>query len=98
MSLPHLVDATAPTMRADAPAWCTSGLSNEHLAAECIGYYQLGSTGGSVTPTTAAADCPQHLRCAGVCLNAEEVCPATEHNASSRLRPYDEPEPPPLFR
>lgn len=98
VSLPRLVDATSPTMRADAPAWCTSGLSNERLAAECIGYYQLGSTGGSVTPTTAPGDCPQHLRCAGVCLAADEVCPATEHNASSRLRPYDDPEPPPLFR
>lgn len=98
VSLPRLVDATAPTMRADAPPWCTSGLSNERLAAECIGYYQLGSTGGSITPTTAPADCPQHLRCAGVCLGADEVCPATERNASSRLRPYDDPEPPPLFR
>lgn len=98
LSLPRLVDATAPTMRADAPAWCTNGLSEERLAAECIGYYQLGSTGASLTPTTAPGDCPQHLRCAGVCLAADEVCPATEHNASSRLRPYDDPEPAPLFR
>lgn len=94
LNLPRLVEATSPTLRPGAPEWCVEAPAGDRVATECLAFYQLGSTGGSIRPPPATATCPQHLRCAGVCLPAGELCPATTQDDSPRLRPFEEPEPP----
>jgi hypothetical protein len=88
IGLPQLQEATPPGMREGAPPWCLTGAAMAQPPVECIAFYTLGN-GESATPATKVQDCPQHQKCAGVCLKEGEVCPAVEPNQSKRLDPYD---------
>ncbi len=93
LSLPTLSDPGSPTMRREAPAYCRTGQSlDASLQFSCIPYYQLGPGQTAKAGAPALADCPQHRRCNGTCLDEGAVCPAPWSGASGsdRLSPYEE--------
>ena len=93
LTLPSVSDAGSPTMRREAPAYCRTGQSlDASLQFSCIPYYQLGPGQTAKAGAPALADCPQHRRCNGTCLDEGAVCPAPWSGAagSDRLSPYEE--------
>lgn len=93
LTLPSVSSPGAPRMRPEAPAYCrTGGTSDPALQFSCIPYYQLGPGQTATVGAPALADCPQHRRCHGTCLDEGAVCPAPWSGASGsdRLSPYEE--------
>lgn len=99
LGLPAMLPPRGPSFRPEAPAYCTTGNGRDEAPAECMAYYQLGAAAGVITsPTAFTEECLQHNRCAGVCLQAGEVCPAFEPVDTSRASGHDGEPPAEGFR
>jgi hypothetical protein len=98
LTLPTMRPSHGPSFRPEAPDYCTTGTGTDNVPAECMAYYQIGSTGGMLVPAPAAPDCLHHMRCAGVCLQEGEVCPAFAVDPARRLDAFDQPLPAPTSR
>jgi len=91
MALPRLNGAVPPGVREGAPPWCSSGNAEMARQTECLAWYRLGQGESAKLPASARTDCPQHLKCAGVCMDEGQVCPSVEPNNSKRLVPFEDP-------
>ena len=91
MALPRLNGAVPPGVREGAPPWCSSGNAEMARQTECLAWYRLGQGESAKLPASARTDCPQHLKCAGVCMDEGQVCPSVEPNSSKRLVPFEDP-------
>jgi len=74
LSLPGLHGVGTPTMREDAPSFCNQGGVDPRIAVACVPYWNAGAGASAAAVAPALADCPQHRRCNGVCLDEGQVC------------------------
>ena len=91
LSLPRPVGPGRPTMGPGAPAFCYDGAVTDRATVQlaCVPYYNLGAGATTAPGMPLLADCPQHRRCGGECIDETEVCLGVGERDSDRLTPFE---------